>query len=458
MTAEFDELFSIGSIEAEYLALLRSRHDFLRNRPRILPGSDRIDIDLFHRNRMRSFSAIHRKIMGSKSNNTPCRYTFSAFLEREVPKPESTKIRTISISTISDTIVQRLLQKHIEPAVESRLCQSAYGFRKRRTAHHAVYKVREHLNGGLNFVFEADIQEFFDKIDRKSLVVMVNDLEIDIRAKHLIYRFLHSDRVLPVHVAEDRNRAGRTVAYTITKRSSGVPQGGVLSGMLTNLYLSKFDKILSAYMGYVRYADDFVVCCSSPEQVEEVRSLVTKSLAELKLALHPTKTSQPTQMESRSVEFLGFEIAREKLSVRKKNISRFKKRISLVISSHKGCDHNVFKLNRLLRRLRYKVCGPTNEELDRTSFGDRPILKYRRCWIGFFRIVSDIQQMKQLDRWICASVSKYAWMKLGMRIKRADIRKRGLPSLVNILFRSRKINKQETKLQCSILSRYPFSS
>jgi RNA-directed DNA polymerase len=438
MMLSFDELFSVSNIEAEYSCLLNSKYDFLKECPRILPGYDRNDLPLFENSKNLHFRAINNKVLLKRSNKTTISYTFSPFLERKVPKPESSKTRTISVSTIRDTIVQRLLKKHIEQEVESRLGTSVYGFRKNCSAHKAVRKVQQHLKNGMVYVFEADIQEFFDKVDHDLLNGMVCTLDIDPRAKTLIHRFLRADRVSPEDVAADKKSGGKLSTYKRTKRTCGVPQGGVLSGMLTNLYLSEFDKKLSSYQGYVRYADDFVVCCSTPEEVESVRCLVTESLNSLKLSLHPIKTSQPTDTPTASLEFLGFSISGVQLSVSKKNLRRYKKRILKVIASNFCYENPEYSFQKLLQRLRYKFCGPTPEQLSRSNFDDKPLMMHRKCWIGFFRNVTDQEQIKQLDRWICGKISHYAWHGIGLRKKRKDIQRGGLPSLVNILYRSRR--------------------
>src|SRR5207247_8177662 len=93
------------------------------------------------------------------------------------------------------------------------------------------------------------------------------------------------------------------------RRERGVPQGGVLSGLLSNLYLSGFDRaVLNLFKGYVRYADDFVICCESAESCTEAGKLVTQQLGDLKLSLNTEKTD-PCRHAERGVDFLGFRIS-----------------------------------------------------------------------------------------------------------------------------------------------------
>src|SRR5262249_46341575 len=158
---------------------------------------------------------------------------------------------------------------------------------------------------------------------------------LDQRAYTLIRRFLKAGRIPSAQVEEHRARKGKQTRYVPLPRQIGVPQGGVLSGLLSNFYLSEFDSaIRQSHDGYVRYADDFLVCCASHEECERVRALAIESLRPLKVELHPDKTKTCVSAVS-GVDFLGFRISTSGLRIRGRNVWKFKDRIRRVICTQK---------------------------------------------------------------------------------------------------------------------------
>ena len=115
---------------AEYLSevfqsIIDGHFDVIAERPRISTGADRIELDLFQRDQDKHFAAIRRKVLEG-------RYTFSPFLEREIPKADSKEMRTISIASIRDGIVQRAIYNYLYDTVDARLSSSVFGYRRGR--------------------------------------------------------------------------------------------------------------------------------------------------------------------------------------------------------------------------------------------------------------------------------------------------------------------------------------
>jgi RNA-directed DNA polymerase len=256
--SEFESCFTCERLSAGVESLLDGHFDVIAERPRISTGADRIELALFLRDQDKHLAAIGRKVQSG-------RYTFSPFLERHISKPDSKDMRTISVASIRDSIVQRALYEYLYPFIDAKLSASVFGYRKGISAHDAVRFIRKHFGEGRVFVFDADLRKFFDSVNHDVLLEMVQQLNLDDRANILIRRFLKTGRIPTSQVEEHRIRKGKQIKYVPEPRLFGVPQGGVLSGLLSNLYLSQFDaSIRERYDGFVRYADD-----CAPRRCEE---------------------------------------------------------------------------------------------------------------------------------------------------------------------------------------------
>lgn len=427
---ELETYFTPDHLSAVFDAIYNGHFDVIAERPRISTGADRIELSLFERDKEKHFAAISRKVLRGK-------YAFSPFLERQIPKPESTEMRTISVASIRDSVVQRALYEYVYPTVDERLSSAIFGYRRGRSAHDAVRLIRRFYANGLTFVFDADLRQFFDSVDHGVLLEMVGQLGLDERVNTLIRRFLKTGRIPSAQVEEHKARTGKKEKYRPEPRQIGVPQGGVLSGLLANLYLSPLDReIEGRYPGYVRYADDFLVCCAHRDECAEVHRLVEATLEPLRVNLNGDKTRECVLAES-GVDFLGFRISTRGIRVRGRNVTKFKRRIQGVLDTQRIYRSPGATLRSLARRLQFKIRGPSQDQLDRMAERGRVISPCRRSWIGFFRIVDDLAQIRALDRWIRRQVSKFMWERHRCRVGLGAMQGCGMPSLVNSLWKAR---------------------
>lgn len=430
----FEQHFTEESLDNTFERLLDSHFDVIRDIPRIAIGSDRIDLPLFLEDKAKHLAAASRKVLEG-------RYTFSPFLERAIPKEGSEEMRTISIASIRDSVVQRALYNYLYDAVDTQLSdQVVFGYRKRKSAHDAIAKIQQHFSKCRTYVFEADLEKFFDRVDHDVLLGKIDALAIDPRAKALIRRFLKTGKIPKEQVEEHRVVKGNKKKYQPEKRNIGVPQGGVLSGLLSNLYLADFDRTMQEqHIGLVRYADDFLVCCSSATECSESHQLAIQLLQPLRVNLHPDPRKTKLCVEASSgVEFLGFKVFPTTIRVRGRNIAKFKTRILGVLEKTKPRRTNERTLRHLCNRLSFKIRGPKDEQLQKLAERGQATASCRRSWIGFFRIVDDLEQIRQLDRWVRSTVSKYMWQRYKYRVSLKDMQEAGLPSLVNCLWKARK--------------------
>jgi RNA-directed DNA polymerase len=228
----------------------------------------------------------------------------------DIPKGDG-RTRPLGIPAVKDRIVQTATKLVIEPIFEAAFCPASYGFRPGRGCHDALREVDHLIKDGFTHVVDADLQGYFDSIPHEPLMQRVEERVSDGRVLGLLRSWLGQD------VLRGLQR------WTPT---AGTPQGAVVSPLLANIYLHPLDQHMAA-QGHrmVRYADDFVVLCSSREEADDALAEIRRWVAENGLRLHPDKTHLgDCRQKGEGFDFLGYRFEAGHRFVRKKSLARLK--------------------------------------------------------------------------------------------------------------------------------------
>jgi RNA-directed DNA polymerase len=258
-------------------------------------------------------------------------YAPAAVRRTWIPKPGSSEKRPLGIPTVRDRVVQTALVHVIEPILDATFHERSFGFRHGRGCHDALRCVEALLAAGYVYVVDADLKAYFETIPKDRLLRIVEQKISDRRVLGLIQQFLDQGIMddLRTWVPE-----------------AGVPQGAVLSPVLSNAYLNPLDhRMAEAGFQMVRYADDFVILCRTREEAEAALAAVRDWVAAHGLTLHPEKT-HIVDARSESFSFLGYSFRGNLRFPRAKSHRKFLDRIR-ELTPRKSGDSLEFMLQRI---------------------------------------------------------------------------------------------------------------
>jgi len=301
----------------------------------------------------------------------------------EIDKPDG-GIRLLGIPTVLDRVIQQAITQILSPIFDPTFSENSFGFRPKRSAGEAVKQVQRLIKQKRCIAVDVDLSKFFDRVDHDLMMTKLAVLIHDKRLLALIGRYLRAGII-------DK---GQTFPST-----QGVPQGGPLSPLLSNILLDSLDKELE-HRGhqFARYADDFIILVKSKRAGERVLASVSRYLeTRLKLIVNTQKSQVVKVSQSK---FLGFAFSGGRIKWHSKTLHKFKQKVRELSNRNWGVSmrYQLFKLS-----------------------------QYLRGWINYFGIANCYQECVELDCWIRRRVRMCYWRQWRKpRTKVANLLKRGV--------------------------------
>lgn len=347
------------------------------------PGIDGITIEEFT-------EYAHENWKGIKTSMKEGTYCPQPVKRVEIPK-DSGGTRPLGIPTVMDRVIQQAICQVLNPVFDPHFSDNSFGFRPNRSAHQAVKKVLKLIQRGYAYAVDIDLEKFFDTVDHDTLMNRVSRKVRDKGILRLIGKYL---------------RAGVVINGRLNETSKGVPQGGPLSPLLSNVLLDDLDKELEKRgHQFARYADDAVILLKSKRAGERVMESISRYLEKvLKVKVNRDKSKVVRAEES---SFLGFTFTQKKLTVSEKSLTRFKAE---------------------LRRLTGRSWGVS---MDFRYWKTRT---YLQGWMNYFGIAMKYNDALEFDHWFRRRI-RMCYLKQWHRAKKriGELIKLGAPRYHAIL-------------------------
>ena len=288
----------------------------------------------------------------------------------EIPKETRGKFRKLGVPTVVDRVFQQAITQVLTPMYEKQFSENSYGFRPQRSAHDALKQCQKNVNDGYAYVVDMDLEKFFDTVCQSKLIELLSRTIKDGRVISLIHKYLN---------------AGVISRGIFEKTKVGMPQGGPLSPLLSNIMLNELDKeLINRGHRFVRYADDCMIFCKSTKSaMRTLENIVPYIESKLFLKVNREKTKVA---HISKVKYLGYSFYRYrgkcKLRVHPKSIEKMKAKLRELTSRSNGWgnEYRALKLRQFIRG-----------------------------WINYFGLADMKRMVNKMDEWLRHRIRAIYW-------------------------------------------------
>ena len=326
-------------------------------------GVDGVTVDELGKYMYLHKEEIKEQIRKRKYKPSPVRRVY-------IPKENGDK-RGLGIPTVVDRLIQQAIVQVLSPIYERRFSETSYGFRPKRSCEMAIVKLLEYFNDGYTWIVDIDLQKFFDTVCHDKLISIIMKTIHDGELVSLIRKYLVS---------------GVMENGVVNPTKVGIPQGGNLSPLLSNIMLNELDKELEKRgLRFTRYADDCIIVVKSEKAANRVMESITKFIEKklgLKVNAEKSKVARPNQ-----IKYLGYGFYYTKTGIIKpkphlKSIQKFKRKLKQLTkrSYSIALDERIVKLNQVIRG-----------------------------WINYFRVADMKEQLKNITSHLNRRIRCIIW-------------------------------------------------
>ena len=288
----------------------------------------------------------------------------------EIPKETKGEFRKLGVPTAVDRVIQQAIAQELTPIYEEQFSENSFGFRPKRGAHDALRQCQKNVDDGYVYVVDMDLEKFFDTVCQSKLIEVLSRTIKDGRVISLIHKYLN---------------AGVLVNGMFEKTGIGMPQGGPLSPLLSNIMLNELDKELERRgHRFVRYADDCMIFCKSRKSAQRTLENILPFI-EGKLFLKVNREKTEVAHISK-VKYLGYTFYRYKGKCR-----------------YRVHPKSVAKMRNKIRELTDRNNGMSNAKRE------EKYRQYVRGWVNYFKLADMKNLLKETDEWARRRIRAVYW-------------------------------------------------